>query len=202
MPSSNVLPKTQTVMYRNIKKVNIEAFRNDLEQSIDVIVNQDDNSFKAMCTRFHEISSSVVDKHSPMQQRKCMTSQPKWMDQEYKQSRQLRRKYEKAWKKNRNDDNMKKYIEQKQICVDLALVKQSHHYSKIIVDAVNCQRSLLKIANELLDKTKEKVLPSYTDPKNLANEFNNYYVNKVKKIRESIPAIPENTTVLLASFCR
>ena len=33
-------------------------------------------------------------------------------------------------------------------------------------------------------------------------KVNNYYVNKVKKIRESIPAIPENTTVLLASFCR
>ena len=40
-----------------------------------------------------------------------------------------------------------------------------------------------------MDKTKEKVLPSYTDPTKMANEFNKYYIEKVSKIRKSIPKI-------------
>ena len=35
---------------------------------------------------------------------------------------------------------------------------------------------LYKSANEILDKNKVKVLPSYDDPKVLANEFNEYFV--------------------------
>ena len=39
----------------------------------------------------------------------------------------------------------------------------------------------------MLDRNKERILPSHSDPKQLANEFNDYYVEKIKKIRESIP---------------
>ena len=39
----------------------------------------------------------------------------------------------------------------------------------------------------MLDKTSERVLPSYDDPKKLADEFNHFYINKVTKIRDSIP---------------
>ena len=48
-------------------------------------------------------------------------------------------------------------------------------------------KSLFKVANELLDKTKAKVLTSYSDPLQLANDFNHYFVDKVSKIRKAIP---------------
>ena len=201
LPSSNVQPKTQTVLYRNTKKVDIAAFRKDLEQSLEVMIgNEEEESFKSMCTRFHDISLSVVDKHSPILQRKCKTTQPQWIDQEYKKSRQVRRKYERDWKKDRTEESMNKYIEQKAKCVQLALTKQTCHYSKIISEAGNCQRSLFKIANELLDKTKQKVLPPYTDAKQLANDFNKYYIDKVTKIRKTIPAIPETPSYYSRPF--
>ena len=68
----------------------------------------------------------------------------------------------------------------------MVISKQSEHYNKLIENAGTCQKSLFKIANNLLDKTKVKVLPSYNDPKRLANDFNRYFVDKVKKIRKSI----------------
>ena len=63
-----------------------------------------------------------------------------------------------------------------------------------------CQRSLFKVANELLDKTKEKVLPYYSDPKLLADEFNKFYVDKVTKIRNSIPKTVGDTTYYSRPF--
>ena len=101
--------------------------------------------------------------------------------------RALRRKYEKEWKKDRSHINKLKYINQKKQCADLALLKQTEHYAKILHNAGNCQKSLFKVANELLDKTKEKVLPSYSDPLELANDFNHSFVDKVTKIRNAIP---------------
>ena len=74
-----------------------------------------------------------------------------------------------------------------QICAEWTLTKQANHFTKIVNDAGKCQKTLFKIANEMLDKTKERVLPSYDDPKKLADEFNHFYINKVTKIRDSIP---------------
>ena len=96
----------------------------------------------------------------------------------------------------RTEENRINYTRQKKLCVDMALEKQKIHYSKIVEDAGSCQKTLFKIANELLDKNEERVLPTHTDAKILANEFNQFYVEKVQKIRNSIP---EETTDL--RFC-
>ena len=63
----------------------------------------------------------------------------------------------------------------------------------MISDAESCQKSLFKVANELLDKNSERVLPSHSDSKQLANEFNQFYVDKVQKIRHSIPTVESDS---------
>ena len=45
---------------------------------------------------------------------------------------------------------------------------------------------LFKVTNELLDKKQEQILPIHADAKVLANVFNKYYIDKIKKIRQSI----------------
>ena len=69
----------------------------------------------------------------------------------------------------------------------MAITKQKEYYSKIINGAGNDQKMLFKIANELLDKKKRRILPEHDDSVKLANEFNKYYVEKIEKIREAIP---------------
>ena len=69
----------------------------------------------------------------------------------------------------------------------MSLSKQTIYYSKMVEDSKNCQRSLFKIVNELLDKkNRENILLSHTDPKQLADDFNSYYIQKVMKILQSI----------------
>ena len=92
------------------------------------------------------------------------------------------------------------YTQQKKLCMELALEKQTKYYKKILKDAGSCQRTLFKVANELLDKNDERVLPFHTDSKALANEFNQFYVNKVKKIRESIPEVTPDSSLYSQPF--
>ena len=54
----------------------------------------------------------------------------------------------------------------------MSIVKQREYYSKLISDAGKDQKKHLKIVNNVLDRNKEKVLPEYHDPKQLANDIN------------------------------
>ena len=76
------------------------------------------------------------------------------------------------------------YTQQTELCMEMALQKQTAYYSKVVKDAGRCQKTLFKVANELLDKNEERVLPSHTDSTKLTNEFNQFYVDKVQKIRQ------------------
>ena len=79
-------------------------------------------------------------------------------------------------------------MKQKNHCIELAVTKQKIHYTKLIEENGKCQKSLFKMANELLDKNSKRV-PSHEDSKQLANDFNQFYVDKVLKIRNSIPPV-------------
>ena len=185
IPSRKIKQETRIIQYRNLKKVNLDAFKTDLQRAYEEM--DEGKNFKDYSSQYHTLSKAVVDEHSPVVEVKCPVTKPPWLDSEYKKSRALRRKYEKDWKRCRTELSRRNYVNQKKLCAEMVISKQNTHYSKIIQDAGKCQKSLFKIANEMLDKTKVKVLPSYEDPKVLANEFNEYFVEKVKKIRKSIP---------------
>ena len=65
--------------------------------------------------------------------------------------------------------------------------KQETYYNNLIKNASNEQKQLFKVVEKVLDKKEERVLPTHTDPVKLANEFNNYYIDKIEKLRQSIP---------------
>ena len=199
IPSPKSQNKTQSITFRKLKDVNMERFREDLQAAFNSMQLPDSN-FKEMYLKYHDASQSVVDQHSPVETRRKRSEEAPWMDKEYRQNRTIHRQLERKWKKNRSDENRSNYVSQKKVCTELALSKQTHHYSKLIEDSSHSQRSLFKVANELLDKNSEKVLPTHDDPKQLADEFNNFFVDKVKKIRNSIPPVNEEITYYTRPF--
>ena len=109
------------------------------------------------------------------------------MDDEFRKSRAKRRKLEKKWKKLKTQESRAEFIEQRKICASMSVEKQRLFYSKVVEESGNDQRALFKVVNNLLDKQKIRVLPEHNDPKELADEFNHYYIDKVKKLRATIP---------------
>ena len=93
--------------------------------------------------------------------------------------------------KKKTEESMNDYIQQKEVCVEMSISKQTSYYSRLVKGSSGSQKSLFKVANELLDKTSKKVLPSHEDAKELANELSQFYIDKVNKIRESIPVVED-----------
>ena len=77
--------------------------------------------------------------------------------------------------------------------------KQKAYYSNL-VSSSNSQKDLFKVAKNLMDKTKDKILPPHTDTTVLANQFNDFFVEKVEKIRKSIPVKQEDMSLYSRNF--
>ena len=200
IPSANIQDISRSIYYRKVKDVDMNNFKEDLQTAYNTMSASGEMNFLQMFSQFDDLSRKVMDKHAPVVCKKQRTGEAPWIDQEYRRNRSLRRKYERAWKKNRSEENRNNYVNQKNVCVELSLAKQTSYYSKLVGESKNCQRSLFKIANELLDKSNDKVLPSHTNEKQLANHFNEYFVEKVSKIRRSIPVESSNPTYFSRPF--
>ena len=55
------------------------------------------------------------------------------------------------------------------------------------------------MVDQVLDKKEDRTLPTHTDPIELANEFNQYYIEKIDKLRASIQPVVD-TEILKTNF--
>ena len=84
---------------------------------------------------------------------------------------------------------------QRNVCVTMAVEKQERYYKSLIESSGNQQKALYDVAAKVLDEKDAEVLPSHTDPVELANDFNKYYIQKIEKLRESIPQNDEEEAI-------
>ena len=186
----------ETITYRNLKQIDMSEFMEELKEAVDEI-DFDDNDFATCYSEYKAAAELLLNEKAPLVTKTITKlNQPKWVDDEYKRSRIMRRKLEKGWRKNRTKENHLKYVEQRKICAELSITKQQEYYSKLVDGSSSNQRSLFKVVEELQDKKSKRILPQHTDPKKLANEFNEYYVEKIDKIRKTIPESSTNRTVM------
>lgn len=188
IPNMERKNETRTIVKRKLKDINLETFKKELQEAVNNI-NSTHLNFAQHIQELDKVTIELMDKHAPLIEWKKKDSCPPWLDAEYRIERAMRRKCERKWRKNKSVDNMNNYTQQKKRCSELALKKKTEYYSKLVEDAGKCQKTLFKVANELLDKNEERVLPCHTDSKALADEFNKFYIEKVQKIRRSIPEV-------------
>ena len=62
------------------------------------------------------------------------------------------------------------------------------------------QRALYNCVNNLIDRKKDAILPEYTSPLELANNFATYFKEKIINIRKSFPAKQTDPRVSSATF--
>ena len=76
---------------------------------------------------------------------------------------------------------------------DLISKNKQLYYNDKIANAENNSKDLFKISKELLYKNNKNILPSSSSGKELANQFGQYFSNKITSIRTDLDNILENT---------
>ena len=193
LPSITYQETTETITFRKIKNIDMLNFKSEFQNIIDNF-DFSEGDFSSSYKEFKTSSEKLLNKHAPITTRK-VNKQPKlkWIDEEYTISKAKRRKLERVWRKSKTTENRTNYANQRNLCAELSITKQESYYSKLVEASSNNQKSLFKVVDKLLNKKNEKILPAHTDPLKLANEFNDYYIEKIDKLRETIPLITANT---------
>ena len=191
LPFSNLVAcnssSPKIVQVRNLKGIDLEVFAQSLICELE--------SLKAQPTFFEQLSlynqslRSTLNKFAPAHPKLILptiTVHPEWMDEEYKQQRRLRRKFERDKNKYRTEVAKTRYNQQRDLCVAMANKKQKQFYSNLVQSTDN-QHDLFKTVSGLWNKPKVKSLPSHDDALNLANDFNSFFIDKINTIRQQFP---------------
>lgn len=199
LPIDNNAKTVVKMEYRDIKNIDTDTFRQELESIVDEVATSDSN-FEDSYQKYKDLTEALVEKHAPTKTITLKPNEPKWMDKEYRQARCERRRLERRWRKTGRKEDHLLYIAQRNVCAKLVTSKRELFYANQISKAGNRQKALFQVVENALDKKAENVLPTHDDPKALANEFNEYYVNKIDKLRESIPVERENDLIEAVPF--
>ena len=184
--------RKKVITYRDINSIDMSNFGSTISSSVsDAFADVEENTtFSNMCELYTNTVECELDRVAPWKTRSLnfSTPPPSWLDQEYKSNRATRRKLERKWKKSSLPEDKTAYVQQRKLCSQMAKDKRRQYYSELISCKSGDSRALFSIMNKLFDKSKSSAsLPQYDNAKDLANNFNDYYINKVQKIRNNIP---------------
>ena len=193
--SSNTIPQKKNITYRKLRQIDMIDFEQKVIGNLEVaLANSTELNFHQHYTVYSNVISKVLDEVAPLTTKvvKSSTNTPLWMDTQYKDERKLRRKLERTWKKTKLPDDRLAYINQRENCAELAKIKRAGYYSNLIAKCNGDQKALYSVVSDLLDTRKVKTLPICENEVELANKFNQFYMNKINNIRESIPYSSES----------
>ncbi|XP_072030179.1 uncharacterized protein [Amphiura filiformis] len=179
----------KSVKVRNFKEMDQVAFQADVTKALCTI--SDELTLDELVTEYDSKVITILDQHAPTKV-KVRTNRPRfpWYSSEIKTETQVRRKYERRWRKSRTSEDRKAYIDQKQKVNQLIETNKTKYYKDKLSDADT--KGVFKTVNNLLNKDN-RTLPSCDSTKSLCHQFANYFEEKVSKIRNDLDSIESET---------
>ena len=125
--------------------------------------------------------------------------------------KQTRRQAERLWRKTGLVVHREMYVEKRDMYVekrDMVNVhidqEKTNHYQSIIAENQGNTKQLFSVVHLVLGKSKTKPLPSNKSASELCSLFGDFFVEKISKIRNSIPAesnsdnpeVPESSSTM------
>ena len=196
----NVIHKKQTkknISFRRLNNINHDMFSVDIGNTISSITDKCNktSNFNDGITMYESEMLNTINKHAPIITKEIrVVSDAPWFDSEYTRLRRERRKCERRWKKSGLEIDREIFVEKRKETTLLAFSKKVEYYSSKINEHANSQQALYKFTNTFFDKNNQSPLPAHEDNSDdcvrLATEFNEYFVNKPKMIREQLLSTP------------
>ena len=189
-PNAVHLSKKQ-IIYRDFKSLDTVSFANSIVNDLNTVfdTNQDILNFSELVNVYNSVITDKITCVAP-EKTKTLSSftTPRWLDGEYKKARANRRRLERKWKSSGLNSDKIAYFNQRDNCVDMANDKRTVYFNELIEINKGNVQALFKMANKIFDKNSgSRSLPQHENATSLADQFNNFYSEKVQQIRKKIP---------------
>ena len=174
----------KTISFRQLRKIDLDKFKSDLRLSpigSEELQNKNERNLDDFVKLYHENLTALLDKHAPLKT-KSVEVRPKlpWFDSSLREAKRARRNAEEKWRRSRSDEDKAFFkLKRNEFIHKLNMAKQQY-YSDKINECQGDQRKLFELIKSL-SKAKEKIqYPVSASREKLANDFNDYFVAKLK----------------------
>ena len=197
---SNTITKPKIIQkeIRTTKNYNVEQLVRDVELSNLCKPEFFTKLSPFECTElYNKTMSNLYDHHCPIVVRRYRQDKirPPWYNSELQKMKQNKRRMERKFKKIPIEANKIKLKESRNQYNDaLKRFRSSYYKSKI----QNCEKEpkiLFNILGKLCGTTKERTLPKFDSEKVVAEQFSEFYIEKILKIRKDIEENKTNSTI-------
>ena len=179
-----VKPKLEKVIVtsRNYKKINKLSFTSDIKLSLERI-----HSAQTLDQQLRH----VLDKHAPLATRTVTKRKCQWFNSSIMEARRKKRQQERRWRKTGLEVHKIMFVNSRKLLnTTKDKSKQEYYISKLDKSKTNV-KDFYTVLNDITGKQSNSQIPDYSSNlETVANDFVQYYSDKVEKIQENLKGIP------------
>ena len=180
------LIELKRISYRKIKDISIDNLKNEI--SLAVPTNQDHNSPDTIIHNYNKALMKVMDKLTPVKT-KTVSNKAKlpWFNANLAGEIRRRKWPEKIWHKDRtNINNYHQFYTQCCKVSNMLSLAKKDFYKATLNENKHNYKKIFGICNTLLGRSQEHPRPICNSNKELANNFNTFFIDKIQKIRKEL----------------
>ena len=180
---------SKTVIVRNVRNLDLDKFREDLQNSSLCDPSQYCNtSLNYTVELYDTVLSELFNKHCPSEEKhyKAKHSKSRWYNRDLQLLKQNKRRAERKAKKYPTPENKRLYTQLKNEYNFKLNETRDKFHKQTIEDSKNDKKSLNKAVNKLIGNVKDSVYPTFDSPQNIADSMTDYYSQKVVDIHDNI----------------
>lgn len=185
------VPTFIQISYRDFKNVNVTEYCHDV---IENISNACDDFFNegadSAASIFHRCQQLAIEKHAPLINASIKPKRTQFSNREIVELRRKRRKAEDRWRKYKRSEDEAVYKSLVAETKKAVRNSRNKHYHNKFERCHGNKKETYKVIDKLIGNDKTNHLPAYENPTDLCNEFEQYFSDKITKIRNHTAADP------------
>ena len=187
-----LLKETTPLVYtnsRNIRDINIEAFKNKL-RLID-LDSRNGPMATDLASEYDKLTSDLLDEFASIKNRLVRDRSPKsWFNSEINVTRKAYRKLHATWSRTCMNESWLAVKKSRNAYVNQLNKAKRSYYSEHILNAKGDTKILFNTVNCLTNRVKANPLPDGYMDQEVADHFSDYFYNKIKTIADKMKHIP------------
>ena len=181
---------SKTITYRNLESLDMEELASQFKYHLNQ--NMADDEYSDFVLRFNNSLTNSLNDLAP-HLTKMVTYRPKFplFTEEVRQIKHRLHRREKLWRKYREPNLWKAYISVRHEYKELLNKMKMEVISNKVKECRSDSQKLYALVNNLLGTKASNPLPESNSDEDLAEEFAEFFLSKVLKIRDSLTHYPK-----------
>ena len=181
------------IHYRKLRSIDKTAFCQYMLKS-SLLTNTNPLTISELVDLYNKELCALLEQHAPLK-KKIVTLRPisPWYSEEIRKEKSKRRKLECRWRRTQLTIDSEIYVQQCNTVNTLISSSKKEFYSSIITENKSDPRVLFSCFDKMVNRKSEKMLPHFKDPRELADRFADFFVEKISRLRTNLNNGNENS---------